>query len=316
VSYRIVEQPIRRGAGSRHRIVGSLARRLTLGLATGAAVVVAIMVATAAAPAPRVVVSDQIRSPITTPPTPGHKHGLRVPRVLVVGNSIALYSADEGFKRLQTTPHLDVLNLGSIGCRFLPEETRSRYPSGDVYTGQSRVCLDNWAYAVSVFRPDVVVMLVSDPTDAEHEVDGHWTAPCEPLYDGVFEHELHEQIRLLAAKGAFVILATTAYAGFPFKSPTWFHHNDCQNAMLRQVAATEPRAVMADLFTWICPKLDTDCETHVGGIMLRPDGVHFRDASARVFAAWLVAQAQHHGVLSGVRVEGAEARDVSLHPTP
>jgi peptidoglycan/LPS O-acetylase OafA/YrhL len=311
VSYRVVERPIRRSAGA-----WPPARRLTLSLATGAAVVAAIMVATAAAPAPRVVVSDQIRSPITTPPAPGHKHGPRVPRVLVVGNSIALYSADEGFKRVHTNPPLDVLNLGSIGCRLLPEETRSRYPSGDVHTGQSRVCRDNWTYAVSVFRPDIVVMLVSDPTDAVHEIDSHWTAPCEPLYDEVFTHELHEQIRLLASKGAYVIVTTTAYAGFPYKSPTWYHHNDCQNGILRQVAATEPQVVMADLFTWMCPKLDTNCDTHVGDVVLRPDGVHFRDASARVLAAWLIAQAQHHGILSRLRIEGPDAQAVSVQPTP
>ncbi len=64
------------------------------------------------------------------------------------------------------------------------------------------MCRDRWAYAVSVFRPDVVVMLFSDPTDADHEIDGHWTAPCEREYDGVFAAELHDQIRLLASKHA------------------------------------------------------------------------------------------------------------------
>ncbi len=315
VSYRVVEQPIRHGATSRPP-----ARRLTLALATAAAVVAAVMVTTASAPAPRVVAADQIRRSIprlpTRPARPGEKPRVIVPRVLVVGNSIALYSADEGFKRLHTTPPLDVLNLGSIGCRVLPEETRSRFPSGDTYSGQSRVCLDNWAYAVTAFRPDVVVMLVSEPTDAEHEIDGQWTAPCEPAYDRVLEHELHQQIRLLASSGARVVVTTTAYAGLPYKSLTWFHHNDCHNAIVRRVAATEPRAVMADLFTWICPRMDTDCDGHVGDVLLRPDGVHFRDASARLLAAWVIARAQHHGVLSGVRIEGPEAREISISPSP
>jgi hypothetical protein len=250
----------------------------------------------------------------TTSTVPGRKP--RIQRVLVVGNSIALYAGDEGFKRLHTTPRLDVLNLGSIGCRLLPEETRSRFPSGDIYEGQARVCRDNWAFAVSVFRPDVVVMLFSDPTGAAHEVNGRWTAPCESGYDTVFEGELHEQIRLLASKGARVIVTTTAYAGLPFKSLAWYHHNDCQNAIFRRVAASEPRAVMADIFKWMCPRLDANCDTHISHVVLRPDGVHFRDASARMLAAWLIAQSRPHGAFSGVRVDGPEAHDVAIRPAP
>ena len=64
---------------------------------------------------------------------------------------------------------------------------------------------------------------------------------------------------------------------------------------------------MADVFTWMCPHLDADCDGHLAGIVLRPDGVHFRDTSARVLAAWLIAQAQRHGVFADVRVDGPEA---------
>ena len=112
-----------------------------------------------------------------------------------------------------------------------------------------------------------------------------------------------------------VIVTTTAYAALPYKSLAWLHHNDCQNTIYRRVAASEPRAVMADLFSWICPRMDMDCDGHVGNILLRPDGVHFRDASARLLAAWLITQAQHHGVFSGVRVEGPEAREISIAPS-
>ena len=263
------------------------------------------------------VVADQIRPPIATRTVARREdRALPVQRVMVVGNSMALYAADEGFKRLQTTPRLDVLNLGSIGCRLLPEETRTRYPSGDTYEGQSRICRNNWAYAVSVFRPDVVVLLVSEPTDSVHEIYGHWTAPCEPAYDTVLEQELHDQIELLASTGASVIVTTAAYAGFPNKSPAWFQHNDCQNAIFRQVAAAEPHTVMADVFDWMCPHLDQNCDTHVGDVVLRPDGVHFRDASARLLAAWLISQAQRHHVFSGVHVESALLRALRISPSP
>ncbi len=316
LSYRFVEQPIRRGAGSL-----LTPRRFTIALATGAALVAAIVVTTASAPAPPTLVADRVRPPVPaqlskSAPVAGTQPLPRIQRVLVVGNSIALYAGDEGFKRLRTTPRLDVLNLGSIGCRFLPEETRSRNAVGDISEDQARLCRDNWAYAVSVFDPDVVVLLVSDPTDTTREINGKWTQPCEPEYDAVFEHQLHEQIRLLASKGARVIVATSAYTGLPYKTSAWFRHNDCQNAILRRVVASEPSAVMADVFKWICPRIDADCEGHLSGVVLRPDGVHFRDASARVLAAWLIAQAKQHDVLAGVRVEGPEVLLAAARPSP
>ena len=318
MSYRVVEQPVRHGTAAT-----PVARRRTLVFTSAAAAVVvaAVFVATTGAPTPRVVVADQIRRAVPAP----QQHKSRgagigaapaaVPRVLVVGNSIALYGADEGFKRLHTSPPLDVLNLGSVGCRLLPEETRSRYPHGETMVSQSQPCRSNWALAVTLYRPDVVVMLVSEPTDADHEINGVWTHPCEPGYDDMLTHELHDQIHLLASKGARVIIATAAYAGLPFKSLAWFQHNDCQNAIFRRVVADEPRAVLADVFRWICPQMDQDCDTNIDGIVLRPDGVHFRDASARVLAAWVIAQGQEHGVFTGVHVEGADAREATIAPT-
>src|SRR4029078_9452561 len=164
--------------------------------------------------------------------------------------------------------------------------------------------------------PRVVgVLLVSEPTDAAHELDGHWTAPCEAAYDGVLETELRDQVRVLGSQGARAVLTPAASARLPFKSPQWFHRNDCQNAIFRRVAASEPHTVMADLFAWICPTLDAYCATHINGVTLRPDGVHFREDSAQILAAWLIAQAQHHGALAGVRVEGPPAQEIHARPT-
>jgi peptidoglycan/LPS O-acetylase OafA/YrhL len=303
-SYRFVEQPIRHGG-----IRAPESQRVLALLAPAAAIVVvaAVLLATAAAPVSRVVVADQI--PRATPVVEARsRSGIRPPvRVLVVGNSIALYTADEGFKRLRTNPRLDVLNLGSIGCRMLVNETRSRYPSGDTYASQSRPCRQDWGLAVSMFRPDVVVMLVSDATDAVHEIDGQWTEPCETVYNSDLERELHSQIRMLASRGARVVVATSAYAGFPDKPNSWFAHDDCQNEIFRRVVRAEPNAVLADVFAWMCPRLHADCDRTVDGIVLRPDGVHFRDASARIFAAWLIDQAQRHHVFAGVRIYGFDA---------
>ena len=72
---------------------------------------------------------------------------------------------------------------------------------------------------------------------------------------------------------------------------------------------------MADVFKWMCPRLDADCDCYLSGVVLRPDGVHFRDESARLLAAWLIAQAKQHDVLSDVQVEGPEVLLASARPS-
>ena len=331
VSFRLVERPIRRGTGV---WTAPRVRTVILASATALAVVVAaIVVSTARAPAPETLKADPIRTyvaPLTTTTTTAPARGVRrtapttvapapvaVPRILVVGDSVALYDGDEGFKQLRTTPPLDVLNLGSVDCRFLPEESRWRdVRNGELQLQRRKVCRDNWAEAVGAFKPNVVVLLTADPGSAEHEINGQWTAPCRPAYDQVFERELREQIGVLSSRGAHVVVATAAYLQLPYKPMSWFTNDDCQNDMLRRVVAADPQAVIADVFTWLCPQLDAPCDSHLGGMVLRPDGMHFRDASARLLAAFLIAQAQRQGVLVGVRDDTPEARMVSVPASP
>jgi peptidoglycan/LPS O-acetylase OafA/YrhL len=328
VSFRLVERPIRRGTGV---WAAPRVRTVIFASVTALAVVVAaIVVSTARAPAPETLQADPIRTyvppstttPTTTTPTRGVRQTapttvapapVAVPRILVVGDSIALYDGDEGFKQLRTTPPLDVLNLGSVDCRFLPEESRWRdIRNGELQLQHRRVCRDNWAEAVAAFKPTVAVLLTADPGSAEHEINGQWTAPCRPAYDQVFERELREQIGLLSSGGAHVVVATAAYLQLPYKPMSWFTNDDCQNDMVRRVVTADPHAVLADVFAWLCPQLDAPCDSHLSGMLLRPDGMHFRDASARLLAAFLIAQAQRQGVLVGVRDDTAEARVLSL----
>jgi hypothetical protein len=322
-SFRFVERPIRRGTG-----VCAAPRARTIVFASGTALAVvaaAVLVSTARAPAPETLKADPIRSfvPPTTTPVQVVGHSARPaapapvapPRVLVVGDSIALLGGDEGFKRLQTTPPLDVLNLGSVGCRFLPEEQRQRDDSGELTVDRRSVCRERWADAVAAFQPNVVVMLIADPGNAVHELNGQWTQPCGPAYAQVFGRELHDQIELLAAKGARVVVATAPYLGLPYRPRSWFTNDDCQNDLRRHVVASEPKAILADVFKWMCPRQEAFCKTHLGGMVLRPDGMHFRHDSARLLASFVIAVAKHRGALPGVRDNTPEAQLLALSPS-
>src|SRR5262245_11280708 len=236
---------------------------------------------------------------------------------MVVGESIAEHAGDEGFPKLLTTPGLVVYNLGTIGCRLIPEATRLQVPNGPVVALNGPPCQDIWAAGIARWRPDVVVMLRASPGSAVVQINGQWTAPCKPLYDNVLELSLHAQIRMLSSLGAHVIVATAAYALLPFLQPAWYLHDDCHNAIFRRVVASEPHAVLADVFSWLCPHLDKPCMRTAGAlIVLRPDGLHFLGASARLLAAWMIRQAQRHGVLTNVRVQGPEPLELTLPLLP
>ena len=184
---------------------------------------------------------------------------------------------------MSTNPRIDVLNRGKVGCTIVPID-RVRDAQGQTLHVPMTWCRKDWDEAEVAFRPDLVVLTFAEPTDSQAEIDGSWTAPCEPLYDSRLEAELHDAIHLFASGGARVVLTTAAYANYPFKTPDWFHHNDCQNTIIRRVVASEPAAQLADLFAWYCGVPETECRNNVDGVQLRPDAVHYRGRGARIVA--------------------------------
>jgi peptidoglycan/LPS O-acetylase OafA/YrhL len=290
-SYFLLERPIRRGAISARTwrpavpvLAGALV--LTLVVATAsqssegrfrpdpirAAAPLPISDTGAAAPLPAAQATPT--TTVTAPP---------VRRVLVVGNSVAGFLADDGFKQLPTMPPIDVLNRGQFGCTIMRVQ-HWRAANGEIEQVPIRYCRDDWTVAARVFRPDVVIVAFAEPTDVDAEIDGTWTAPCESLYDSKLEAELHASVRMFAANRARVVVATAAYARLPNKTPGWLRKNDCQNEVIRDVVASEPSARLADVFAWYCPALEADCRAQVDGVTLRPDGVHFRGRGAEIVA--------------------------------
>ena len=184
LSYFLLEQPIRHGA------IPARVLRPAVPALVGL-LVVGLVFATASSSHEERVVADPIRVAIPQP---------AVERVLVVGNSVALFLADEGFKTLSTNPRIDVLNRGKIGCTIVPIE-RVRDAQGETLHVPMTWCRKDWDEAEVAFRPDLVVLTFAEPTDSQAEIDGSWTAPCEPLYDSRLEAELHDAIHLFASGG-------------------------------------------------------------------------------------------------------------------
>ena len=177
-----------------------------------------------------------------------------------------------------------MLNRGEAGCAIV-ETSRTRDRNGESIDLPATYCRADWDEAAEAFRPELVVFSFAEPTDSESEVDGQWTAPCDPFYDARLEQELRSSVQMFAAFGARVILTTAAYANFPGKSGDWFAHNDCQNDVIRRVGTSEPGALVADVFAWLCPAKGAECRNEENGQTLRPDAVHYRDAGAAIIAS-------------------------------
>ena len=103
-------------------------------------------------------------------------------RVLVVGNSVGWYLANDGFQPLQDALHMTVLNVAEPACSF-PDITKSRLSNGLITTVTAHSCTSEWAQALVAFRPDVVVFARNGISNDALSHGGPFLTPCTPAYD-------------------------------------------------------------------------------------------------------------------------------------
>jgi hypothetical protein len=207
-------------------------------------------------------------------------------RVLIVGDSVAYYLA-EPMRAIHTVPPLAVLNLGFSGCNMLPGVSRDRSTrsNGQVVVAPTYPCDPDWEVgALARFRPAVVFWVTSSPPD-ELWQRNRWISACSSLYAREFRAALSHEVARLGALGAKVVITTSAYPRFHLQGSDAVA--DCENTFRRQVAATTG-AQLADLFEYICPHGKCRREEH--GVVLRSDGLHYKDAGGRIVARWLIDQ--------------------------
>ncbi len=284
VSYRFVEQPIRRGAFSA-RTLGWLTP------AAAAALIAVMLVSTAGYRSPTPVALAGTTDPAAAAQT-ARRHAV-TRRLMVVGNSVGYYLGGEGFSRLHL-PSTVTLNGGLWACVF-PRSDRLRFSAYG--TGIVTIPCDGaWRSAARRFRPDTVVIAFSDAGLGQMLHDGQWIAPCDPAYRSWYRGTLGRAVDQMHAGGADVILTTSAYSGQPVPNLAERVQSDCTNALIRKVAATHAGVTLVDLERYVCPTATGPCRTRIRGVELRPDGVHYRDRSARLIARWILAQADRSTV--------------------
>ncbi len=231
-------------------------------------------------------------SPGTAPPgsAPGRPAPARPRRVLVVGDSLGWFLGQE------LADHGDrygvvAANRAIPNC-FLDRGTgRVRY-QGAIVEQEPDICRtwpQRWADDVAAFAPDVVLVVFGNLGNGDREVDGAWAAPCSDRFGRWFGGELAEAARVLGARGAAVAVTTVPYPRFPFLPRSLDAATDCMNRTIATTFTRTGSARVVDLGGWVCPAADR-CVREVGGVNLRPDGVHFEGEGAALAAAWVLDQ--------------------------
>jgi hypothetical protein len=280
-SYVVVEQPIRHGTGWRPR---TKVLAPSLGLASVALVVVAATVGY------RPVMTRATLQQRVSTALARTKRAPTDTRVLVVGNSVGWYLANDGFQPLQDALHMTVLNVAEPACNF-PDITKERLSNGVVTTLTAHSCTGEWAQALAAFRPDVVVFIRNGVANDALSHGGPFLTPCTAAYDSWYRAGLAKAARQLTASGARLVLVTSAYSDRS-SIPDWgavIRGTDCGNHIESQVAGTTPRVTVADLNSLLCLP-NGQCATHRGGIALRPDGTHFVGQGAQIVTRMLAPQ--------------------------
>jgi peptidoglycan/LPS O-acetylase OafA/YrhL len=284
VSYRYVEQPIRRG-------VFSARTWWWLTPAAAAALVVTMLVSTAGYRSPAPVALAGTMDPRVAAATARREPGAR--RLMVVGNSVAYYLAGEGFTRRDARNRTVTLNAGLPACVF-PASERLRFTS----YGNGNApppCDGAWRDQLRVFRPDVVLVTFSDTARGQMLHDGHWVRPCDTTYRTWYRSTLRRRVRAMQTVGARVVLTTSPYSTTLGSTPADRVQSDCTNALIREVGRSEPGVVLVDLERFICPSATAECRYEIDGIELRTDGVHYRGPSAQLVSQWILDQADREG---------------------
>jgi peptidoglycan/LPS O-acetylase OafA/YrhL len=274
ISYRLVEQPIRRGALP-PRLAGPAA---VAGLALAAVV---IAVATVGG--------------ITLA---GQKHDFgtaaeyvpRGPQVLFVGDSVAqslvLNPIEDPFAF-----GINPVNRTYPGCLPVGQGREVQNFSQEAF--DPAPCFRRLATELPEMNPDAVVLNVGSRPNERLLIGGEWVTACDPAYAGAYRTAMADLVRRLRSSGAPVAVVTVARVGE--NSVAVDEGSDeriaCVNRQLEKVAADVDGASLIDVNDFVCPDQE-GCIERLDGDDVRPDGIHFSDGPAGdQVSAWIIGEA-------------------------
>jgi peptidoglycan/LPS O-acetylase OafA/YrhL len=277
-SYYLVELPIRRGTLFSSR---SLRVLTPIGVSV---TVVALVVGT-------------IGPSVAATPAPVHATKPAGPpvKVLVLGDSTAL-TLDIGLNEHAADYGVDADNAGIFGCGVT---SGAEYQLKGVDAPMAPECSGNppdfqwaklWAYRISVFHPNVVMILVGRWETVNRTYQGSWTNILHPTYAAYVKSQLRNAVHIAGAGGARVVLLTAPCddSGEQPNGSPWPEDAPQRlaifNHLVRQVVAEVPGTSLLNFNAMACP--GGHYEEYMDGQQVREsDGVHFTFDGGNVFAS-------------------------------
>jgi peptidoglycan/LPS O-acetylase OafA/YrhL len=276
LSYRYIEMPVRRGA---------FAARPAL--AAGVAMVAVLALASIAGRPPAPPIDAEQAAAAITPlgPLTGSAATGAPARVLILGDSVGEAVAT-GVVPFQAQFGIEARSLAVTGCGIARDNPLARYEGGvEVDESACSRVLPAWRTEVDAWRPDAVLVILGWPGQTERFVEGDWRRPCDPTYDQWYAAEVEAALDVAGAAGSHVAISTVPYYR-PTDAPEASDAaTDCLNRIYREAAARTGVDVV-DLAEHVCPA--GRCTMERDGVELRPDGLHFADASSVWAADWLL----------------------------
>lgn len=223
-------------------------------------------------------------APVAASPRPPTQGTDRRPRVLYLGDSVAMSLAEHpiadpvGFG-------IDAVDGGVIGCGIVYEGHETKGLAGDVTRPPS--CTTGWPALVAEDRPDAVVVDFGAPPLTLVQIDGAFRDSCSPEYRAMFRDRLADQVAVLGRTGARVILVTNPHNDHPLRPADTDALQACANAVVQEVADAGP-ADLIDLAGHLCPA--GTCTDELDGQPVRPDSIHFNGPGGALVARWVADQ--------------------------
>ena len=150
--------------------------------------------------------------------------------------------------------------------------------------------MQRWPRDIERFQPDLVLLLYGGFMNG-WLVDGQPLDACDPAYRAQYGALLDRAIDTLTAGGARLVVALPAYNRVFGVVEVSDATVDCLTSTYTDaVARHADRAAILRLDLFACPTRDTCDSTLVDGRRLRFDGLHYRDAAARLASQWILDQ--------------------------
>jgi peptidoglycan/LPS O-acetylase OafA/YrhL/lysophospholipase L1-like esterase len=209
-------------------------------------------------------------APVTTvPPAPQPK------RLLVVGDSVAL-TLGRGIERWGQQRGVSVLNAGKLGCTLLDGAKVRGYWGVQDRPADACGTRSDWASRLTMFQPDLVVVMFGAWDVYDASWDGTWHAPGDSVWNAHYQANVTDAAQRLRASGANVVwLAPPCFAASPGsgdQDEPWFDpaRIDVLTNIYRSVAGGKGIRLTDITRKSGCPV----------DLSVRPDGVHYSDAGA------------------------------------